>query len=319
MMDETSDGCLDLVTLPLFRAGVISLYRDQIRPTHADISRRLVEMGCLSITLGEMMELACETVSEFVVVVDDDLQICIELKRAPDWFVGWIDPLDPDLTYSIELWGLFDHFVAHECRSFASFQVKGGRYGLARRLTESIPHPECIDCMMFRAEIDTFTIGRLSHFVQRAICLGKFRYENNFLQPSACCRLASAALASKLVLDDDCASKLIRTLPKTKEIITEEVNSLEELYTYIRLLLFDNDHLPLSELKKRMIDEYGVVLNPVKFGFTKLLDLIQSVNFLKIIQNNNSFILKLVDNCPLNYRGQYIALFVLIHVVVAFQ
>ena len=283
----TPDGCLSLATLVELREAIVSLYRDQIRPTQPDISRRLIEMGFRGVTLGELMELACESESEFVVVVDETLQISMEFHNSPSWFSGWIDPVDSQLRYSVEIWDLLNHFVLHAIPS----QVKGGRYGLAKRLYEEcLKSRECPECELFRFEISKFTIGRLSHLIQLGIHRGIFRYEDNLLKLSACCTIPSAALAAKLIG----SSTFPRTLPKGgAAIITREVDTLDELKEYLYTLLKTTTSLPLSQLKKKLIDEFQVVLNPIKFGFIKLSDLLEVFEEFFLIQKSESYFITL--------------------------
>ena len=290
------ETCPDVAQLDELRSAIISLYKDQIRPTQADISRRLTEMGYAGLDLSSMMAIAAS--SDFEMVLDDGVSICFEFKRPPGWFRGWIDPIDQSLAYSIELWDLFSHYIGHGCRRDYSseesglkfYQIKGGRYGLAKKLSEMSPIDYCVECECFRFQISKFSVGRIAHFVQQAISRGILRYEDNLLQPSLCCKALSAALAAKLLAADPAC---LRTLPRTPvTLITREVESVHQLQLLLSQMLAHEPQIPLSQLKKKLIQEYKIVVNPIKFGHTKLSDLLKQVAHVKLVYGpqNNSYI-----------------------------
>ena len=299
-------------SLGALRQAVTSLYQDQIRPTQSDISRRMAELGFANVALGEILEIAGRGSPEFVIVVDDGLQISIELKVCPTWFIGWIDPNDNLFTYSMEIWDLFEHYVGHLSRlgkrgsadevgagNLMSYQVKGGRYGLAKKLFDEMKAKNssllkgCVECFQLQELMGSFSVGRLCHLVQQAISKGILRYEDNLLQPSACCKMPSAALAARLIQDLDTLS-VGRVAPKAAAVVvTREVSCLDELKGYLWKILKCQERLPISQLKKRMITDFQVVLNPIKFGFTKLSDLLRQVEFVALVTGppqNSSFL-----------------------------
>ena len=290
-----------------------SLYWDQIKPTEPDILRRFSELHPTAPQVATP-EAVWATVrgrqESYLLTTDMCGRPYVELLVPPVWFNGWIDPNDTDYDFPTEVWDGLRHymvclFVRRRCEKSSEaagdvkvYQFRGGRYGLAKKLQENVcalyavdsPLPTCEDCRLFFESIQFYSLGRLCLLVQCGISRGVLRYEDNLLQPVASCVMPSSAFASKLLPPPP------PTLPirsSRVEIVTREVSSISELGQYIRLLLGEEGvhQLPLSQLKKKMIANFQVVLNPATLGFVKLSEAVKAVAGVRLeSEGNNSFL-----------------------------
>lgn len=284
---------------------IVSLYWDQINPTDGDISRRFSELWpTVPAPSQEKIVLSLErSPDRYRIIFDRDGRYFVCLLVPPVWFLGWIDPCDPSLEYSGAVWAGLSHFLACLCtqdpRDLAAsglrrFQFKGGRYGLAKTLQSCILDLykldtrviACEDCDSFYRSIQFLTLGHISHLIQTAIFRGLLRYEDNLLQPAAACSMPSLAYASKLIQQE---------VSEEDPEICREMRSVAELNRAIHKL-FEKENvceLPLSQLKKKLISHFRMVLNPAAMGFVKLSDLVRSLDSVHLVsEGNNSIIVK---------------------------
>jgi hypothetical protein len=304
-------GDEDIPASVLERA-VLSLYWDQIMPTEADILRRLGELlqRSLSEDPGVMRLLSSADPEMFRVCEDSSGRRVFEFLCVPAWFNGWIDPNDTDYNFPIGVWEGVCHYSvcvlcgieeglrsSEEAGLRRPYQFKGGRYGLAKHLQGKVLElyqasggvTECGECESFISGIQLFSLGRLCQLVQMSIGAGILRYEENLLQPAASCMLPCSALASRL----------LPPLPSSPLKECREITSLSELEEMLEML-FEREkvgEMPLSQLKKKMIGVFGVVINPARLGYVKLSELLRGVkNFTVCIFGNESFLRRqLVD------------------------
>ena len=291
----------------LFFEVIVSLYWDQIKPTDGDISRRFSELwpNATAPSQDEIVLSLVRYPDIYRIMFERDGRYYVCLLVPPVWFLGWIDPCDPSLEYTGAVWAGLSHFIVCLCindsrnlvaSGLRRFQFKGGRYGLAKTLQSCILELykldtrviACEDCDSFFRSIQFFSLGHISHLIQTSISRGMLRYEDNLLQPAAACSVPSLAYASKLiqqeVFDED---------PE----ICPEIRSVAELTTAIHKL-FEKENvceLPLSQLKKKLITHFHMVLNPAGLGFVKLSDLVRSLDSVHLVsEGNNSIIVKML-------------------------
>lgn len=294
--------------------AILSLYWDQIRPSDLDIIRRIAEIrkDPIQRTAPEPdSAFVCDPI-KYLVSKDSSGRYVVEFREPPSWFLGWVDPADPESPFPVGVReGLVHCILCLSLRRRSSedpgepYQFKGGRYGLARRLQElvldlydpSCPVP-CESCRDFFESIQFLSLGRLCQLVQWGINMGIVRYEDNLLQPAASCKVPSAALASKLFPSlpiGPCITKNTVTAP-----ISQEIQSLQELEEYLERLCRDShaSELPLSQVKKRLISEYAIVLNPSRLGFVKISDVVRELEYFELftVGQNNAY-LRLMKNC----------------------
>jgi hypothetical protein len=302
----------------VFHDVIVSLYWDQIRPYEIDIIRRATEQYGRISPLVEYSnhQLRISDRSRYLVRKDPGRGYFVELVEPPGWFLGWIDPNDYDYRFSVDAClGLYHYIMciplgplpseaAGVDSGNSSYQFKGGRYGLARRLQESIfeiynlSQPDrCPDCRNFFESVQFLSLGRLCQLVQWGISIGIIRYEDNMLQPAVSCKIASTALASRIL--PPLPTSLNRSItPQRKtsnpnHIVTDEVSSIMELEMYIDRLFEDFNlcELPLSQLKKRLITEYAIVLNPSRLGCVKISDVVRNLSrFNLVCEGNNAYL-----------------------------
>jgi hypothetical protein len=106
------------------------------------------------------------------------------------------------------------------------------------------------------------------------------------LQPCFTSKQSSTAYASKL------------SLPPTPETfdaskVTREIESLADLERYIEALFREERlaELPLSQLKKKLILSYEIVLNVSRLGLLKVSDAIKALSeFYLVSEGNNAYI-----------------------------
>jgi hypothetical protein len=295
---------------------ILTLYWDQIKPYEVDIIRRAAELNKLRVNRctapgGDAIFIES---SKYVVGVDPSGRKYVELNFPPDWFLGWIDLNLADNSFGIAVWEGFEHFMVCFCifshtsseetggtaeSQSAKYQFKGGRYGLAKRLQECVysiydvnsENGVCEKCCEFLELIQFESLGRLCQLVQQGVNAGILRYEDNVLQPALSCRLASAALAARLL--PPLPPHQVRPLPQGA--VTEEISSICQLEEYLELVFTEGNlsELPLSQLKKKLISQYHIVLNPSRLGFVKISDVVRSLKNFKIITNGNNASLQL--------------------------
>lgn len=293
----------------IFDEALLSLYWDQIKPSEIDIVRRIAEIRNDTIqrlTSSSDLVFVCDP-SKYLVSRDPSGKHVVELREPPSWFLGWVDPADTDVDFPAEAKIGLSHFLV--CASSSRhpsedtgerYEFKGGRYGLARRLQESVLQlylPEnpgiCEPCREFLESIQFMSLGRVCQLVQWGINTGLIRYEDNFLMPAVCSKLPSAALAAKLFPALPIGSSSNKH-PSIGIPITEEISSLAQLEELIERLCRDHDvyELPLSQLKKRLICEYAIVLNPSRLGFVKISDVVRELNNFELftVGDNNAYL-----------------------------
>ena len=298
---------------------ILSLYSDQIRPYEVDIVRRAVELNFL--TGGQDYSRDCGQISidqtKYKICFDGTGKRFVELRFSPEDFQGWIDPNDTSNPMPIEMWEGMHHFVVCLCTGerrtseatgedppMERYYFKGGRYGLAKRLQECVNElykPDfrehrCIQCKRFLGVIQFSTLGSLCQLIQTGIQAGILRYEDNVLQPAVSCKIASTALAARLLpaLPPRNPEKSFPVQSGTR-LVTDEISSISELEEYLELLFRDSNasELPLSQLKKRLIGDYQIVLNPSRLGFIKISDVVRQLASFRVISSgNNAYIVK---------------------------
>lgn len=283
-----------------------SLYWDQIKPTEPDIIRRLCELfpGMVGDDSGGVLRFF-ELKDHRAFKISEDCQgrRVLELVCVPLWFRGWIDPNDTsDYNFPIEVWEGVCHYslcvlvtnnrrVSSEEAGRRGFRFKGGRYGMAKHMQGEVlklyslerPDIVCERCESFIESIQFYSLGRMCQLIQASIAGGVLRYEDNLLQPVVSCQLPSAALASRLL---GCGSD---------QVSAREVVSFSELSAYLELLFEQEkaEQMPLSQLKKKLIANFQVVLNPARLGHVKLSETLRQVeNFTVRVSGNDSFLCK---------------------------
>ena len=286
-------------------AIVKSLYWDQIKPTEADIQHRLSELypSRSNVHVETLIgSIASSFSSSMTFEQDETGKWFVKLLVCPTWFNGWLDPCATDAWFEQDVWDGLNHFLACLCTQAPTaeadlkpYQFKGGRYGLSRVLQDRIltlyqvdRDTTCIFCDSFLELIQFYSLGRLCQLVQTGIYRGILRYEDNLLQPIACCPTPSAAFANKL-------------LPVKPACDTvREVGSLEELSQCIYELFCVEEvvEFPLSQLKKRILCNFQLILNPVSLGFVKLSDALKSIDGVELVVKGNNAIIMLSGFTP---------------------
>jgi hypothetical protein len=296
---------MQAISLNELESAVTSLYWDQIKPSMADILHRLGELYPTRNHLWDestILSFAERNLPNLCFNVDKSGKLWVELIDEPTWFNGWIDPCVIGERFPEGVWDGLHHFVVCLCVKEAvsndtlkPYQFKGGRYGLSRVLQDRIlslyhidRHSECASCEAFFELIQFYSLGRLCQLVQTAIQRGLLRYEDNLLQPTVCCSTPSAAYASKLIPVEAPRSNF------------RDISSLEELTSCLyELFCLENViELPLSQLKKRILSNFELVLNPVSLGFVKLSDALKSVVGVEVVTEGNNAIIKLSEFTP---------------------
>lgn len=298
----------------VFDESVLSLYWDQIKPSETDILRRIGELYPAISSNLSLPKAGNSLVDPCVyrTSTDDSGRRVIELRSPPLWFNGWVDANNVDFTFPINVWEGLSHFVV--CVSLYSgedagegskpYQFRGGRYGLAKKLQERVSGlydlesaDRCSACCQFFEDIQFYSLGRLCQLVQMGINVCLLRYEDNLLQPISACVMPSTAFACKLLPPLDLTPpSFSKLLPES--LVTREISSQAELVEYLHALFVDCQiaDLPLSQLKKKLIAEYRIVLNAARLGFTKLSDLLKSIDGFSIVADgNNSYIRRDLD------------------------
>lgn len=302
---------------------IMSLYWDQIKPCEADIYRRLFESGACCTQPGHLPPEVWRIfeLPHFRIFHDKTLRKVVELSSPPDWFSGWIDLNEDSGDLNINVWNGLEHFVACiACDAHPSentgvagqehkYQFKGGRYGLARRLQECVLclyRPEnvisCQYCRDFFESIQFWSLGRLCHLVQAGINGGILRYEDNMLQPACVCKANSAAFASRLTRDES-TTRFEPEEPAGRfsaGVVTREICSVVEFEEYLEALFQEErlSELPLSQLKKKLISSFEIVLNPSRLGFVKVSDVIKSMKDFDIVSEGNNAFVRRRDESP---------------------
>lgn len=302
---------------------IISLYWDQIKPCETDIYRRLVESGASCTQPGHLPPEVWRIfeLPAFIVTVDKAARKVVELTSPPQWFSGWIDMNEDSGEFNIDVLNGLEHFVACiVCDSQPSentgaakqehkYQFKGGRYGLAKRLQEyvfSLYDPEdsilCPYCRDFFESIQFSSLGRLCQLVQVGINGGILRYEDNLLQPACVCNVNSAAFASRLTRDES-ARHTNSEFPPGRfptGAVTREILSVIEVEEYVEALFQEEQlvELPLSQLKKKLISSFEIVLNPSRLGYLKVSDVIKSTKDFDIVSEGNNAFIRRRDESP---------------------
>jgi len=269
---------------------VCSLYMDQIKPFLGDISHRLTELfpeSCLP--SNESVLSAVNADSRLLVHVPQDMSICILLRDVPPGFSGWIDPTDPSIVYPETIHEALNAFLycsySRSGTDHSHIPIESGRYGLARVLSRLfLEGRSCVHCNPLTEKIGTFTLGRLCHLVQSHIQRGYLCYEQNQLKPSFCCNQIAEVFLSKLPISHG------------TDGATREIESIEQLHRILATIIAPaTNTVELSQIKKILLAQYQILLNPRKLGFLKVSEIfskspLMTTNYSLIKRQNTVFV-----------------------------
>ncbi|KAJ1609691.1 hypothetical protein OJ253_1497 [Cryptosporidium canis] len=150
-------------------------------------------------------------------------------------------------------------FKSHDLHRY---QFKGGRYGVALEI--------------YKAKIsnlESLSLGELSHLVQLAINMGILQYENNVLKPRCTCtKIAAAALTVDI---DQIESEGV-PVDKSKLQMKSSNNLTKLKYELHEILTMYPNGILLSLLKRLYNTYWGKKLSPTVFGYTHISTLLLS-------------------------------------------
>jgi hypothetical protein len=265
--------------------AICSLYWDQIRPGRPDVFHRVLEVspGLEADVVAEILDQLVYRTSLVRVGQTACGKLFYVLVEPPSWFTGWVDATDSTYSYSKEVWDTWDHYSLCSVITArgSSTAFRGGRYGFAKSIQAQVfghffpvpgsrvtPLLTCHQCISFLESVKLFSLGRLCHFIQQTINRHYLCYENNLLVPICESASATEALASRLATRN--GTPQLTSTPSS-------VDSLDELRVYLCKLVSPCLPFPLSQLKRQLLNEFGVHLEPQKLGFVKLSDVIKAV------------------------------------------
>lgn len=258
------------------RICVESLYRDRLKPTLAEIQRRLTERAWGPEKLRAVLPLSAREPETYEIVAPvDGRPLCIFLRSPPDWFDGWVDAERSEAAYSSEVWESLEAFLRE-----GEPVLEGGITGAALALRQrALPH------------LQHLSLGEIRDLVKRAVSErgllayagGTLRLQATATQPASNVRTKVEGVASPN--SDRRNQNMIRgkhapSKAKSKAHVVAEnttktlIKSADQLAQVLRhiLPLRVAGHIHLTELTQFLQDNCGLLLSPQSLGCDDLVD-----------------------------------------------
>lgn len=250
------------------RKCIESLYRDRLRPTLAEVQRRLTERSWGAEDLQAVLPLSAREPDTYEIVAPvDGKPLCIFLQKPPSWFEGWVDADRNETNYSSDVWKSLEDFL-REGKPVLEGGVNGAALALRQR---ALPH------------LQHLSLGEIRDLVKRAVAeRGLLTYAGGSLRPqlsTSPTAIGSCKLGGMPVSGKDCQFSGRRGPRKANGTATRDhtrgmITSTEHLAQVLRRVLETRAAgcIPLDELVQLLQDNCGLMLSTKRLGCECLVD-----------------------------------------------
>lgn len=285
--------------LHLFHA-ILALYMDQIRPYQSEVVRRLREISARDVVIKNALHFFKRLTDVFIVGKTNHSRTIVYFREKPNCFKGWIDPKSEENPYSEDVWNdikahfklLVNNPIRNEETGMMNYQFSGGRY-------------ECATYLKSRKFLSLMkhSLGEVCHIVQLSVKCGILSYNEGTLQPTETLHLNHNAFMN--LFSNNGVNGRNRLSCSNASQQGTRLKNVEEVRKYVaEVLKLNQNAVLLSHLRCKLLDMFGVSINPTDFGFAKLSDflLYRLANVCCIVRHGDrQLVVHSVGNIPDSY------------------